>query len=401
MKKRISFLLALVLTALALTACGAGAAETSASAGSSPDASAPAEAAEDNGHEYTAADLEGVVTLDGFGVVQGSADIDLLAAVDYDNTVVTNMSVAADGVSYELAKAQAVTYIITVNKAALDERLGIMSEDGDSSEEITIEVTRRVPVVAPANCERFLALNPDMVLLTDGNTAYSPVVDQGTEPGDAVANEGGAEVPVEEENGTPGEAADPGVSGADSGGNGSETPSGGSGTGTSGNGGGSSNPASGAGTSSGGAGSGGNGGGTGSSGGSGSGGNGSDNQHTNTSTPTQTTTPSGSGSGSSNNSQPVHTHTWKDVTEEKWVVDQAAYDEPVYEYRTICNQCGADITGAVDVHMVAAIESGGGCYSYSARQIQVGTTHHDEVGHYETVVTGSVCTGCGATMSMP
>ncbi len=52
-----------------------------------------------------------------------------------------------------------------------------------------------------------------------------------------------------------------------------------------------------------------------------------------------------------------------------------AYDEPIFEWRTICNKCGEDITDNVDYHNTA-----GGCRgSYSNEYVQVGTKHHEAV----------------------
>lgn len=98
-------------------------------------------------------------------------------------------------------------------------------------------------------------------------------------------------------------------------------------------------------------------------------------------------------------SKPAHTHNWVAQTEKKWVVDQAAWDEPVYETveREICNTCGKDVTGFANQHL---LDSGrGGCQSWrtEVKTIQTGTIHHDEVGHYETVTVGYACSGCGAT----
>lgn len=108
--------------------------------------------------------------------------------------------------------------------------------------------------------------------------------------------------------------------------------------------------------------------------------------------------------------QPTHKHNWvaqtktvhhDAVTEQVYVVDQAAYDDPIYEWREICNNCGADITNDPGIH---SAEFG---HSYSSKPVQVGATHHDEVGHYETktvseawdetVTTGYTCSGCGAS----
>ncbi len=104
-----------------------------------------------------------------------------------------------------------------------------------------------------------------------------------------------------------------------------------------------------------------------------------------------------SGSGTGGNTQPSHTHSWKEVyrtvnhpavTEQVWVEDQAAWDEPQYAYHTVCN-CGFDFTAAGysngqiadhnDMHLLA-----GESDQYGTLQVQVGTIHHDAVGHYET-----------------
>lgn len=127
-----------------------------------------------------------------------------------------------------------------------------------------------------------------------------------------------------------------------------------------------------------------------------------------------TNKPAGGSSNNSNNNQQSHTHSWvqqyttvyhEEVghSEQVWVVDAQAWDEPVYENRTICNKCGADITENPIDHSVICRSS------YHNEDIQVGTIHHDEVGHYEskwvvdsqawteTVPNGYSCSGCGAT----
>lgn len=112
---------------------------------------------------------------------------------------------------------------------------------------------------------------------------------------------------------------------------------------------------------------------------------------------------------------PAHTHNWipsgykkihHDATghyETKVVQD--AWDEPVFENRTICNQCGKDLTNfsedALSIHM------GEYGHSYSIKPVKVGSIHHDAVTKRvwvedsaawdESVITGYKCTGCGAT----
>ncbi|WP_417758783.1 hypothetical protein [Senegalimassilia anaerobia] len=97
--------------------------------------------------------------------------------------------------------------------------------------------------------------------------------------------------------------------------------------------------------------------------------------------------------------QPEHVHNWVAQTEQRWVQDSAAWDEPIYsqEARTICNTCGADISGNATAHLVASGRNGCSGYHTEVVQVQTGTIHHDAAGHYETVTTGYVCSGCGAT----
>ena len=108
--------------------------------------------------------------------------------------------------------------------------------------------------------------------------------------------------------------------------------------------------------------------------------------------------PSGNGGSQGGTSQPEHVHNWVAQTEQRWVQDSAAWDEPVYsqEARTICNTCGADISGNATAHLVASGRHGCSGYHTEVVQIQTGTVHHDATGHYETVTTGYVCSGCGA-----
>lgn len=118
-------------------------------------------------------------------------------------------------------------------------------------------------------------------------------------------------------------------------------------------------------------------------------------------------------SSNSKPAKPSHTHKWVAQTTTKqypaeghnetvWVQDSAAWDEPIYEWRTICS-CGADITNNIDMHYA---DGCGG--SYSDKQVQTGTKHHPATGHNETkwvqdkaawtetIVTGYKCS-CGAT----
>ena len=131
--------------------------------------------------------------------------------------------------------------------------------------------------------------------------------------------------------------------------------------------------------------------------------------------------PSNNNSSNSNNSKPAeHTHNWVaqyktvNVPEQghnEQVLVQAAYDEqvPITEMKefSICNQCGADITGRYIEHF----EANDGCsgYHFELREVVTGykTVHHDAVYETRYVVdspattkqelTGYKCSSCGKT----
>ena len=119
---------------------------------------------------------------------------------------------------------------------------------------------------------------------------------------------------------------------------------------------------------------------------------------------------SSSGGGSSQESSHTHSCTIPVYgTEQKWVVDQAAWtetvNEPVYETveRCICNGCGADITADPGTHMKENMMAGNSsCGAWHSEWIQVPTgtntytITHPEQGHWESysVVTGYRCS-CG------
>ena len=131
--------------------------------------------------------------------------------------------------------------------------------------------------------------------------------------------------------------------------------------------------------------------------------------------------PSNNNSSNSNNSKPTeHTHNWvaqyKTVSvpekgHNEQVLVKDAWDEqvPITEMKefSICNQCGADITGRYIEHF----EANDGCSGYHSewREVVTGykTVHHDAVYETRYVVdspattkqelTGYKCSSCGKT----
>lgn len=90
---------------------------------------------------------------------------------------------------------------------------------------------------------------------------------------------------------------------------------------------------------------------------------------------------------------------------------QDAYDEQVPQYqdleRSICNQCGADITNNIDAHFKSSWDCSG--YHMEFQQVLTGykTVHHEAVYETRYVVdspattkqelAGYKCSGCGKT----
>ena len=143
--------------------------------------------------------------------------------------------------------------------------------------------------------------------------------------------------------------------------------------------------------------------------------------------------PSNSSSNNSGSSKPSnnsgskpaeHTHNWVaqyktvNVPEKghnEQVLVQDAYDEPTfgYEYHSICNTCGLDLTanGINDAQHVKQhmLNGEGGSTTQKPIEVQTGAIHHEAVYETRYVVdspattkqelTGYKCSGCGKTRS--
>lgn len=129
---------------------------------------------------------------------------------------------------------------------------------------------------------------------------------------------------------------------------------------------------------------------------------------------------------------PSHEHNWEpvydyipheEVKEKVWVVDKAAWDEPVYKTVYICLQCEngecsvcrergveqSEFSSSQErrEHQYDCQDNGGSCMNSTNRKKIVDYIHHDEEGHYETVtvtdayveqkLVGYKCSSCGET----
>ena len=146
------------------------------------------------------------------------------------------------------------------------------------------------------------------------------------------------------------------------------------------------------------------------------------------------TTPSEPETKPSTPDTPSHEHSWEpiydyipheEVKENVWVVDKAAWEEPVYKTVYICLQCENDMCDVcrqlgtnqnefdswdlLDEHQYACLDRGGICSNSTSRKKIIDYIHHDEEGHYDTVtiseaytekkLVGYRCSSCGETKS--
>lgn len=146
------------------------------------------------------------------------------------------------------------------------------------------------------------------------------------------------------------------------------------------------------------------------------------------------TTPSEPETKPSTPDTPSHEHNWEpiydyipheEVKENVWVVDKAAWEEPVYGYVDICLQCEYGECSYCNEHGTRQSEfssleeledhqyncaiNGGLCSNSTTRKKIIDYIHHDEEGHYETVtiseaytekkLVGYRCSSCGETKS--
>ena len=129
-----------------------------------------------------------------------------------------------------------------------------------------------------------------------------------------------------------------------------------------------------------------------------------------------------SGGSSKKDDAPAHQHNW--VAQTKTVHHDAQYKtvhhdaqyktvhhNAVVKYVSICNNCGADITGNEAAHFKNSLLNGGNCGSCHEEsrtvqaaydeQVKVADAYDEQVqvsaAWDETVTTGYKCSGCGAT----
>lgn len=148
----------------------------------------------------------------------------------------------------------------------------------------------------------------------------------------------------------------------------------------------------------------------------------------------ENTTPSEPETKPSTPDTPSHEHNWEpiydyipheEVKENVWVVDKAAWEEPVYTKYYVCLQCEYgeceycnknglrqnefNSRDELEEHQYNCAVSGGLCSNSTTRKKITDYIHHDEEGHYETVtvseaytekiLVGYRCSSCGETKS--
>lgn len=308
---------------------------------------------------YTQDDIQALFP-DGLdlAILQGAQELDLISLIQHDSAV-KNMTLESSILDFSIAGQVTVTYTITVDAAALAEKLGVDSADGET--EITTTETGRVYIVTPAEASGFLARHPDLTIYTTGGAPYIPEIETvpaNQETPSRTCPATGTETGQKTDSGSP----DAGISDT------TQPPA--ENTGSSGGG--------------------------------------------NTSSKPSTGNSGGSSGGGSTPQQPTHTHSWEavygtvhhdEVGHYETQTVSEAWDEPVYEYKQVCSACGASFNTVDEVgdHIIFTHD---GLAAYSSQRIQTNTVHHDAVtqevwvvdqaAYDEQVITGYRCS-CGAT----
>jgi hypothetical protein len=400
--------------AFSLTGCGNSTSNNSSSANTSSEIE----------YEFTASDLTGIFELPTIYVAENATNVVLSGVLDYDDTIIK--SITGGEVDATKLGMQDVTLTITVDKAALAEAIGL---DGDFSGEAEIEYTVSVNVILEDVIEDTLLTMVDSIILGSDNTVYELTEEADTTDAATETETSSADTTTEQSESGTTEAATtttstPKVTTA---GSSKVTTSSGKVSSTTSAANNKSNTATTTTNS--------NKGNTSSNTGSGTTSSNKSNTTSttktdtkkDTTTSTSTSTKTDTSTSKTDTSKktetttttttPTHTHSWKAVyktvhhdevghNETKTVT--AAYDEPIYETRYVCEACGKSFSD--DENFVVHIEfdhaDDGTSGRYYVDDVQVGTKHHDAVtetvyvvdtaAYDEQVIDHYECS-CGAT----
>lgn len=105
-------------------------------------------------------------------ILQGATDLDLSSLIKYDNSIVKSVTVDTGLLDANLPGQVGVTYTITLDATALAEELGLAVADGET--EITLTQTGKVYVVSPNETSEFLERNAGMTIYTTEGEPYTP-----------------------------------------------------------------------------------------------------------------------------------------------------------------------------------------------------------------------------------
>lgn len=346
----------------ALPACGSNTAPASNSASTSSAADLA---------ELTATDLNQAMNLDTIYVIQGSGDVSIAKALENVGFDFIKSVACDDVIDTSLEQSKSVTYKITVDEKALAEKLGLANADQYSGE-TEFEIAGRAKVISEADAAVIAESDASAIIIKTGNELYQiPVAATGdADEAAQTGTEGDATVTASEPNDQDTTGGNPSNE------NTADNTKATSGTTTSGN--------------------------------TGSG------SKTTTGATTGKTSTTNTGTATGGSTKAEHTHNWQpvyktvhhdEVGHTETVTVQDAYDEPIYEEKYVCshNDYASDDVTDISVHI---LDEHDGLASYSVKDVQVSSKHHDAVteqkyavdqaAYDEQVIDHYECS-CGAT----
>ena len=176
-------LLALIMatcTAITLSACGM----ITEAATSSPGSQSAEPALE---LSLTEEDLDGIVKIPEVYVIQGATNVNFVEAVQSDESIVTALTADPSVIDSALEGSRSLKLTISVDQQAMATKLGLENAD-DYTGLAEIQLTVNVKVVSTATATQILTSNPSAIILNSDNAIFSPEDEAGANSDTATGN---------------------------------------------------------------------------------------------------------------------------------------------------------------------------------------------------------------------
>ena len=221
--KKLFALIMATCAAITLSACGT----VTEAATSSPGSQSAEPALE---LSLTEEDLDGIVEIPEVYVIQGATNVSFVKTIQYDESIVKTITADPSVFDSALEGSRSLKLTISVDQQAMSTKLGLENAD-DYTGLAEIQLTEHVKVVSTATATQILTSNPSAIILNSDNAIFRPEGEAGANFDTSTGNtETSQETEVNQEN--PGATTQPtdnnGTGGSTGGSSGNTHSSGGS-----------------------------------------------------------------------------------------------------------------------------------------------------------------------------